>query len=66
VVRTEQAVANAGEFGIPEEGELLPLEAATKQRLKVKVILRPTISRPLCHGVGQPSGTRDQFFPFSL
>jgi hypothetical protein len=29
-VRTEQAVANPGELGFSEEGELLPLEAATK------------------------------------
>jgi hypothetical protein len=34
--------------------------------LKAKVILRPTISRPVRPGVRYPSGTRDQFFPFSL
>jgi hypothetical protein len=31
--------------------------------IKVKVTLRPTISRPVRHGVRCSSGTRDQFFP---
>jgi hypothetical protein len=31
-------------------------------RVKVKVTLRPTISRPARLGVRRPSGTRDQFF----
>jgi hypothetical protein len=31
-------------------------------KVKLKVTLRPTISRPVRHGVRRPSGTCDQFF----
>jgi hypothetical protein len=34
--------------------------------VKIKVILRPTVSRPVRPGVRHPSGTGDQFFPFSV
>jgi hypothetical protein len=30
--------------------------------VEVEVNLLPTVSRPVCLGVGHPSGTRDQFF----
>jgi hypothetical protein len=30
--------------------------------LNVKVILQPTVSRLVCHGIRPTSGTRDQFF----
>jgi hypothetical protein len=35
-------------------------------KVKAKVILRPTVSRPVFPGVRHPPGTRDQFFPLSL
>jgi hypothetical protein len=33
-----------------------------EQKVEVEVNLRPTVSRPVCLGVRQPTGTRDQFF----
>jgi hypothetical protein len=30
--------------------------------VEVEVDLRPTVSPPVCLGVGHPSGTRDKFF----
>jgi hypothetical protein len=36
------------------------------KKVKIKVILRPTVTRPVRLCVRHPSGTRDQFFPFSL
>jgi hypothetical protein len=37
-----------------------------KVKVKVKVILLPTVSLPVCLGARHPSGTRDQFFSFSV
>jgi hypothetical protein len=44
----------------------LYFQALRRSYVKVKVILRPTASRPVHLGVRHQSGTRDQFFPFSL
>jgi hypothetical protein len=38
----------------------------TRHKVKVKVILRSTISRPVCLDVRHQFGTRDQFFSFFL
>jgi hypothetical protein len=44
----------------------IPQEQRSPVIVKVKVILWPTVSRPVHPGVRRPTGTRDQFFPFSL
>jgi hypothetical protein len=43
-----------------------PYLASSRSQAKVKVTLRPTVSRSVRLGVRYPPGTRDQFFPFSL
>jgi hypothetical protein len=43
-----------------------PTSAEVKVKVKVKVILRPTICRPVRLGIRHPPGTRDHFFPFSI
>jgi hypothetical protein len=40
--------------------------ALFKVKVRAKVVLRPTVSRPVYLGVGRPSGTREQVFPFFL
>jgi hypothetical protein len=42
------------------------MDPQRRNKVKVKVIGRLTVSRPVCLGFRHPSGTRDQYFPFSI
>jgi hypothetical protein len=46
----------------PQRNSWRQLLVLTNFKVKVTRILRSTISRPVCLGVGPPSATRDQFF----
>jgi hypothetical protein len=46
--------------------QMLHLQVFESSQVKVKVILRPTVCRPVRLGVRHPPGTRDQFFPILL
>jgi hypothetical protein len=55
--------------GYAPRGTVFPFRRLLRQaRLRVQkffffeVILRPTVSRPVCLGAGHPSGSHDQFF----
>jgi hypothetical protein len=47
---------------IIELNEAISLISLDAMTFKIQVILRPTVSRPVCLGFRHPSRTRDQFF----
>jgi hypothetical protein len=51
----------------PPHGFLqVQVQVQVQVRVRVQVILRPTVSWPICLGIGHPSGVHDQIFVYCL